>query len=141
LSSNSPSPRKFALNLRIPAWAAGAIVSVNGKRVSSPIVAGTFATIRREWKSGDRVELELPLAMHLEAINDKHPDVCGAFLWSTRSFRCQRFRAKRLPPTTSRGQENFRAALGGRIILRATGALPFTRHRKRALFRTYLKLS
>jgi DUF1680 family protein len=68
-------PAEFTLNLRIPVWAAGASFSVNGKRVSSPIVPGTFANIRRKWKSGDRVELEIPLAMRLEAINDKHPDV------------------------------------------------------------------
>ena len=66
---------EFTLNLRIPAWAAGASVSVNGKRDASPIVPGTFASLHREWKSGDRVELELPLKTRLEAINDRHRDV------------------------------------------------------------------
>ena len=68
-------PAEFTLNLRIPAWASSASVSVNGKRVSSSVVPGTFAAVHREWKSGDRVELELPLTMRLEAINNKHPDV------------------------------------------------------------------
>jgi hypothetical protein len=68
-------PREFALNVRIPAWAEGASVSVNGKRISSKITAGSFASVRREWKTGDRVELELPRAMRLEAINKRHPDV------------------------------------------------------------------
>jgi hypothetical protein len=68
---------EFAVNFRIPAWAAGASVSVNGKRISSSVLPGTFASVRRKWKSGDRVELELPLAMRLEAINDKHPDVAA----------------------------------------------------------------
>jgi len=68
-------PEEFALNLRIPAWAGGASVAVNGKRVSSPLDTGTFAAVRRKWKSGDHVDLELPLTLRLEPINDKHPDV------------------------------------------------------------------
>jgi uncharacterized protein len=65
--------REFALNLRIPEWAKGATVSVNGKRLAEAPGAGTFATVRREWRNGDRVELELPLAMRLEAIDAQHP--------------------------------------------------------------------
>ncbi len=68
-------PEEFAVNLRIPAWATGATVSVNGKHVASSTVPGTFASVRREWKTGDRIELELPLTMRLEPINNKHPDV------------------------------------------------------------------
>src|SRR5256885_1088697 len=68
---------EFALCLRIPVWAAGASISVNGKRIDTSVTPGTFASIQREWKSGDRVELELPLAMRLESINDQHPDVAA----------------------------------------------------------------
>src|SRR5215471_1828682 len=49
------------LNLRIPAWADGASISVNGKRSKDPVAPGTFAALRRKWKHGDRVELELPM--------------------------------------------------------------------------------
>jgi DUF1680 family protein len=37
-------------------------------------VAGKFATIRRQWKSGDQIELELPLRTRLEPINRRHPE-------------------------------------------------------------------
>ena len=67
-------PTAFAANFRIPAWAEGASVSINGKRVSTPVVPGTFASLSREWKNGDRVSLELPMKMRLEAINPRHPD-------------------------------------------------------------------
>jgi DUF1680 family protein len=67
-------PNDFAANFRIPAWAEGALVSINGKRVIMPIAPGTFASVRREWKNGDRVSLELPMKMRLEAINPRHPD-------------------------------------------------------------------
>ena len=63
---------EFAVSLRIPAWADGASVSVNGKR--EPVLAGTFVTVWREWKSGDRIELELPLKARLEALDPQHAD-------------------------------------------------------------------
>jgi hypothetical protein len=66
---------EFAVNLRIPEWAKGASISVNGKRVAEPTVAGTFASVRRQWKNGDRVEVELPLTMRLEAIDAAHPKI------------------------------------------------------------------
>jgi hypothetical protein len=77
LKVNTSRRAGFALRLRIPAWAAGASISVNGKRIVTPVTPGTFATIQREWKSGDRVELELPLALRLEPVNDQHPDVAA----------------------------------------------------------------
>jgi hypothetical protein len=64
----------FAANFRIPAWAEGAAISINGKRVNSPVLPGTFASVSREWKNGDRVTLELPMKMRLEAFDARHPD-------------------------------------------------------------------
>lgn len=66
-------PSHFTVRLRIPAWAAGAQVRVNGNRVS-PAATNGFATLHREWKDGDRIELALPLPMRLEAIDDRHSD-------------------------------------------------------------------
>ncbi len=70
----SSQPAELTLHFRIPAWAEGASVSVNGTRLKGLAVPGQFATIRREWKTGDRVELELPLKMRLEAIDARHTD-------------------------------------------------------------------
>ncbi len=73
--------QEFALHFRIPAWADGASVSVNGKRISEAVKPGSFATVHREWKTGDRVELDLPLTMRAEAIDKRHPNtvalLCG----------------------------------------------------------------
>jgi hypothetical protein len=63
---------EFAVNLRIPAWAEGASVSVNGKREAA--VTGSFARVLREWKDGDRIDLELPLKARLEAVDAQHAD-------------------------------------------------------------------
>jgi len=63
---------EFAVNLRIPAWADGASVSVNGKRQSAS--AGTFFEVHRSWKHGDRIELELPMKTRLEPVDAAHPE-------------------------------------------------------------------
>jgi hypothetical protein len=63
---------EFAVNLRIPAWAEGASVSVNGKREA--VAPGSFARVVREWKDGDRIEVELPLRARLEAVDPQHAD-------------------------------------------------------------------
>jgi DUF1680 family protein len=46
------TPLEFPLQLRIPAWAAGATMAVNGKEAPEP-QPGSFARIKRIWKSGD----------------------------------------------------------------------------------------
>jgi hypothetical protein len=68
----SSRPTGLTLNFRIPAWAEGASVSVNGTRQKGLTVPGQFAAVHREWKTGDRIELELPLKMRLENIDAQH---------------------------------------------------------------------
>jgi uncharacterized protein len=65
--------RDFTLNFRIPAWATGASISINGRRVQTPAVSGTFATIHRQWSNGDCVELDLPMTLRLEPFDPQHP--------------------------------------------------------------------
>ena len=65
-------PADFAINLRIPAWADKASISINGKREAAQ--AGSFARVQRQWKTGDRIELELPMTTRLEAVDPQHAD-------------------------------------------------------------------
>jgi hypothetical protein len=58
-------PVTFPLQLRIPTWAAGATATVNGTAVQGELKPGTFFDLRREWKAGDQVVLELPLRWRL----------------------------------------------------------------------------
>ena len=50
----------FRVQVRIPQWAAGASVRVNGEGVESP-PPGAFFPIRREWRKGDEITLSLPM--------------------------------------------------------------------------------
>jgi DUF1680 family protein len=51
---------RFPLTLRVPAWAEEPSIRVNDKPVAS-VRSGSFAVIHREWKAGDRVELDFPM--------------------------------------------------------------------------------
>ena len=72
---------EFAINLRIPAWAEGASIFVNGESVPVSGVVGKFSTIRRPWKNGDVIEMNLPMRLRLEAVDAQHPNtvalLCG----------------------------------------------------------------
>jgi hypothetical protein len=49
-------------------------ITLNGKPYSTVTVQGTWAAIKRMWRAGDRIELTLPQAFHIEAIDDLHPE-------------------------------------------------------------------
>ncbi len=57
---NPERPAAFPLLFRIPGWAAGATLRVNGAAEPAP-APGTFAAVHRTWKAGDVVELEFPM--------------------------------------------------------------------------------
>ena len=54
------APATFDLKLRIPAWAKGASVTVNGEPVPLGTTRG-YATVSRVWSKGDVVALNLPM--------------------------------------------------------------------------------
>ncbi len=66
---------EMTLNFRIPAWAQGATLQVNGKPVEAAVNAGSFAAVHRTWKNGDRVELELPLTQRVEPVDARHTEL------------------------------------------------------------------
>lgn len=51
----------FKVHVRIPHWAAGAGIRVNGASSSSSLVAGAFFAIQREWRADDVITLSLPM--------------------------------------------------------------------------------
>jgi DUF1680 family protein len=63
-------PAEFTFYVRIPAWATAARVAVNGRPESS-VKAGEYLSLRRTWKPGDRVTLNLPMETVSVAANPR----------------------------------------------------------------------
>jgi len=61
----------FAINVRIPGWCEGAGIEVNGKSMEVAVEKG-YATIKREWKRGDVIDLNMPMPIRRVYA---HPDV------------------------------------------------------------------
>lgn len=66
LAITPEKPAQFPLFLRIPAWAAGARLTINGKAVDTTMLKpGAYYTIDRQWKKGDVVEMVLPMPLRI----------------------------------------------------------------------------
>ncbi|HEV8427788.1 MAG TPA: beta-L-arabinofuranosidase domain-containing protein [Pyrinomonadaceae bacterium] len=64
-------PVNLSLRLRYPGWAtSGLAVTVNGRPQAVAAKPGSFVEIRRIWKTGDRVELTIPMSLRLEPMPD-----------------------------------------------------------------------
>lgn len=59
----------FSLNVRIPAWCKSPNARLNGKRLDG-VCPGTYLSVERRWKKGDRLTLQLP--MELEWVEHDH---------------------------------------------------------------------
>lgn len=70
LTITAKSPQQVAINLRVPYWAEAGNVRVNGatlKVFSSP---SSYLTLERIWKTGDKIEINLPMKLHIDAMPD-----------------------------------------------------------------------
>ncbi len=59
----------FSVFLRIPGWAPGGEILINGKKQNMEIKPGTYAKISATWKKGDRITLNLPMEAQLIEAN------------------------------------------------------------------------
>jgi DUF1680 family protein len=65
LTLHPERPGRFAVKLRIPAWCRGARVVVNGQPAEAAAPPGHYASVEADWKDGDTIRLELPLALRV----------------------------------------------------------------------------
>ena len=70
-----PGDGAFTMKLRIPAWAEGARLVVNGQ--AQPATPGRLAEIRRRWKAEDTVDLVLPQQPRVLPIDDRNPNLAA----------------------------------------------------------------
>jgi DUF1680 family protein len=69
-------PVRHALKVRIPGWAKGARVAINGQPAPD-VQAGVYLTLKRPWKKGDTVVLELPVEPRLVVGHPKIEETRG----------------------------------------------------------------
>jgi DUF1680 family protein len=74
LSVAVEKPKPLKLRLRIPEWAgSGSTVKLNGKALDVSASPGSYLTVSRTWKKGDRIELVMPMQLRIESMpDDKH---------------------------------------------------------------------
>ena len=54
--------KSFTVNIRIPAWCSAPVLAVNGVNVPG-VQPGHYAVIKRVWKKGDKITLDLPMEL------------------------------------------------------------------------------
>lgn len=52
---------EFEIALRIPGWAKDATISINGQVENIEVVPATFTKIKRQWKAGDCIIIDIPM--------------------------------------------------------------------------------
>jgi len=60
-------PVEMPLAIRVPGWALGARVRMEGQGSWRNVDAGVFARFERVWEDGDRIELDLPMMVRTES--------------------------------------------------------------------------
>jgi DUF1680 family protein len=71
LSLELEKPQEFALELRHPVWLDGPMkISLNGRDWPSSSKPSSYFRIQRTWKSGDRLQIALPMQTRVEPLPD-----------------------------------------------------------------------
>ena len=66
----SARPTRFALRVRVPAWARGGSASLNGRPLDGFAAPGGYFVLERTWRDGDRLAVALPMRLATCAMPD-----------------------------------------------------------------------
>jgi len=70
ITVTAKNPAQLAVNLRIPYWAQNGNVKINGSALPAFSSPSSYLTLNRVWKTGDKIELSLPMGLHIHAMPD-----------------------------------------------------------------------
>jgi DUF1680 family protein len=79
LHFTATKPVKLTLRIRVPEWLQGGAVRINGKAVDALASPGSYLAISRVWRTGDRIDMDLP--MTLRAMKMPDDPTIQAFLY------------------------------------------------------------
>lgn len=63
LTLKTAKPVAFPLYLRIPAWCRNPVVRINGRVIKADAKPGQYVVLTDTWRSGDKIALDLPMAL------------------------------------------------------------------------------
>ncbi len=65
------NPVQLAIQVRYPYWAANGIeILVNGSKKRVKQEPGSFVSVEKKWKTGDKLEVRIPFSLRLESMPD-----------------------------------------------------------------------
>jgi uncharacterized protein len=70
LTVKAKNPTQLVIKLRIPYWAQGGSVKVNGAVIPAFGSPSSYLSLNRVWKTGDKIELSLPMGLHIDSMPD-----------------------------------------------------------------------
>ena len=71
ITVSTKKQQELSIRIRIPYWATkGAEVRVNGREEKVQAKPQSYLTLARAWKDGDRIEVRLPMSLHLYRARD-----------------------------------------------------------------------
>lgn len=71
LTLNPDQSAVFKLFLRKPGWSSGATLTLNGDPLKNPTLEKGYWIIERNWQTGDRIEIDLPMPVEVIKSNPK----------------------------------------------------------------------
>ncbi len=70
LTITTARPARFALKVRVPYWTQGGHAALNGAQLGGFASPSSYFVLDRVWRNGDRLEVHLPMRLHVEAMPD-----------------------------------------------------------------------
>lgn len=70
ITVTAKNPTELGIHLRVPYWAQGGSVKINGATLPAFSSPSSYLALNRLWKTGDKIELNLPMALHIDPMPD-----------------------------------------------------------------------
>ncbi len=71
ITISTRKPQKLAVKIRVPYWVEkGVEVAINGKKETVEAKPQSYLTLSRTWKDGDKIQVKLPMGLHLRRARD-----------------------------------------------------------------------
>ena len=83
LTFDKAPEKKLALNVRCPGWADKPVTfTLNGKQIATG-KAGENTVLNADWKSGDKLEIDIPMSLRTEHLHGGHTELNAFFYGPT----------------------------------------------------------